>query len=147
MKKLLLGSVVLTVFSISLIIFQFSCKKDANAQTTLNSSNESASRAVCDIRGTYVGYNTSSTGNTASSVYKLQDNNFAVGSTSVDGPAVTFGGYRNTCDSVVMSVHYSGNDSYYLLKGKLKHQHTAISGTFQNLTNPSDYGTFTLTKQ
>ena len=29
-----MGSLVLTVFSVSMLIFQFSCKKDANAQTT-----------------------------------------------------------------------------------------------------------------
>jgi len=34
MKKLLMGSIVLTVFSLSIILFQFSCKKDAAAQTT-----------------------------------------------------------------------------------------------------------------
>lgn len=33
MKKLLLGSVVLTVFSASIILFQVSCKKTADAQT------------------------------------------------------------------------------------------------------------------
>lgn len=34
MKKLLLGSVTLAVFSLSIVLFQISCKKDANAQTT-----------------------------------------------------------------------------------------------------------------
>jgi hypothetical protein len=34
MKKLLMGSVALTLFSISIIIFQLSCKKDATAQTS-----------------------------------------------------------------------------------------------------------------
>jgi hypothetical protein len=34
MKKLLMSSIVLTVFSLSIILFQFSCKKDAVAQTT-----------------------------------------------------------------------------------------------------------------
>ncbi|MBI1780752.1 MAG: hypothetical protein HYR66_05225 [Sphingobacteriales bacterium] len=33
MKKLLMGSFVLTIFSISLLIFQLSCKKEAVAQT------------------------------------------------------------------------------------------------------------------
>jgi hypothetical protein len=36
MKKLLMGSVALTLFSISTLIFQMSCKKEANAQTTTN---------------------------------------------------------------------------------------------------------------
>ena len=34
MRKLLMGSIVLTVFSLSIILFQFSCKKDATAQST-----------------------------------------------------------------------------------------------------------------
>jgi hypothetical protein len=34
MRKLLMGSIVLTVFSLSIILFQFSCKKDVAAQTT-----------------------------------------------------------------------------------------------------------------
>jgi Tol biopolymer transport system component len=34
MKKLLMGSIALTMFSISMIVFQLSCKKEANAQTT-----------------------------------------------------------------------------------------------------------------
>jgi hypothetical protein len=33
MKKLLMGSAALTLFSISIVIFQMSCKKDATAQT------------------------------------------------------------------------------------------------------------------
>ena len=34
MKKLLMGSIALTFFSVSILIFQFSCKKDATAQQT-----------------------------------------------------------------------------------------------------------------
>lgn len=34
MKKLLMGSLVLTLFSFSVILFQFSCRKDVVAQTT-----------------------------------------------------------------------------------------------------------------
>lgn len=34
MKKLLLGSIALTTFSIAIIIFQLSCKKTADAQTS-----------------------------------------------------------------------------------------------------------------
>lgn len=36
MKKLLLGSAALTLFSISIILFQISCKKEAIAQSTSN---------------------------------------------------------------------------------------------------------------
>jgi hypothetical protein len=34
MKKLFMGSIVLTMFSIAIILFQLSCKKDVNAQTS-----------------------------------------------------------------------------------------------------------------
>lgn len=34
MKKILMGSLVLIFFSLSIILFQFSCKKDSVAQTT-----------------------------------------------------------------------------------------------------------------
>jgi hypothetical protein len=34
MRKLLLGSVVLTLFAISITLFQISCQKESNAQTT-----------------------------------------------------------------------------------------------------------------
>lgn len=34
MKKILLSSIVLVVFSLSIIIFQSSCQKDATAQTS-----------------------------------------------------------------------------------------------------------------
>jgi hypothetical protein len=102
--------------------------------------------ATCDVRGTYTGTNLSSTGVSSSATYKLQDNNFALGSVTPNGAGVTFGGYRNTCDSVILSVYYSSNTSYYLLQGKLSNNRTTISGTFKNLTNTADFGTFTLSK-
>lgn len=40
MKKLLMSSLVLTGFSISMILFQFSCKKDAIAQTAVTLTKE-----------------------------------------------------------------------------------------------------------
>ena len=101
---------------------------------------------VCNVQGTYTGTNTASTGGTSSTTYKLKENNFIVGSSTPEGPAVTFGGYRNTCDSVIFSVFYTGNSSYYLLKGKLSNNRNTIAGSFQNLTTPSDFGTFTMSK-
>jgi len=112
----------------------FSCKKDTPPAPT------------CDARGTYAGVATSST-STSPLVYKLKENNFAVGTVTVDGPAVTFGGYRSTCDSVIISSYYTGNGSYYLLKSAFSNNRTVLSGTFENLTTISDKGTFTLTKQ
>ncbi len=40
MKKLLLGSAALLMFSCAIVVFQMSCKKDANAQTTGGTSNK-----------------------------------------------------------------------------------------------------------
>jgi hypothetical protein len=103
---------------------------------------------VCDVKATYAGTATASGTTTASPlVYKLQDNNFAVGSVTVGGAATTFGGYRNTCDSVIISSWYNGNGNYYLLKGILSNNRTILSGTFNNLTVTADFGTFTLTRQ
>ena len=149
MKKLLMGSIVLTMFSISVIIFQLSCKKEASSQTNsvqTGVSDQSQAR-VCDVKGVYVGSSTSHDGNSGPVVYRLQENNFAVSSLTLESANVTFGGYRNTCDSVFISVYFTGNANYYLLKGRLRNSKTVLKGTFQNLTQTSDYGTFTLTKQ
>ena len=40
MKKLLLGSAALLIFSCSLIVFQISCRKEAKAQTPLSGTNK-----------------------------------------------------------------------------------------------------------
>lgn len=40
MKKILLSTIVLTAFSLSIILFQFSCKKDAVADTTTTGVNQ-----------------------------------------------------------------------------------------------------------
>lgn len=102
---------------------------------------------VCDAKGNYAGTATSSTSVNSPLVYKLQENNFALGGVTLAGATTTFGGYRNTCDSVIISSWYNGNGSYYLLKGKFTINRTVLSGTFNNLTTPTDFGTFTLTKQ
>ena len=102
---------------------------------------------VCDVKGVYFGTSASSTGATSTLAYYLEDNNFARSSVTLGGSFVTFGGYRNTCDSVIISVRYTSNNSYYLLKGKLLENRTKLSGTFVNLTTPTDNGTFMMTKQ
>jgi hypothetical protein len=124
----------------SFLLLITACKKDKPVTST--------TQQQCDVKGTYQGTATASGSSTASPmVYELRDNNFAVGSITVGGVATTFGGYHNTCDSVIISSWYNGNSSYYLLKGMLTSNRTVISGTFNNLTNTNDFGTFTLTKQ
>lgn len=112
------------------------CKKDETTPTT----------PVCDVEGVYTGTSTTSTGTVSPMTYRLQDNNFALSSLTPTGPIVTFGGYRNTCDSVFISVYYTTNNSYYVLQGKLLNNKTNITGTYSNLTTPSDFGTFTISK-
>ena len=132
MKKFILISLI-TVIAFS------GCDKDDDSPTP--------TPTTCDVKGTYAGTATPSVGATSPLVYELRAENFAVGRVTVGGSAVTFGGYRGTCDSVIISTFYTGNSSYYLHKGVLNSAKTVISGTFQNLTTPSDFGTFTLTKQ
>jgi len=139
MKKLFMASIALTTFAVSIAVFQITSCKKASAEPNTPTT-------TCDVRGIYSGANLASTGASSTIAYNLQDNNFAVGSITPASPAVTFGGYRNTCDSVILSVYYTGNSSYYLLEGKLSNNRTTISGTFKNLTTPSDYGTFTISK-
>jgi hypothetical protein len=127
----------LAVFVLALAFFT-ACEKENDDNPT--------TPEVCDVKGTYAGSSTTTVGTTALA-YKLEDNNFAIGYVTLAGGAVTFGGYKNTCDSVYISVHYSGNNSYYLLKGKFSNNRTTLAGTVNNLTTPSDFGTFTLTKQ
>lgn len=147
MKNLLLGSAVLILFSLSILIFQFSCKKDVSARSLNSNENSDVVTANCNIRGTYAGTSRSVSGATSTLAYSLRVNNFAIGSGYLGGPAVTFGGYRHTCDSVFLSVHYADNNSYYYLKGGFQNEHTTINGVFYNITLPSDSGTFVMTKQ
>lgn len=134
-RRIYLLPSTIILFVIALIVF-VSCKKEQTSPTA----------TVCDVKGTYSGTNLSSTGASTTLTYKLQDNNFAVGSVTPTGAGVTFGGYRNTCDSVILSVYYAGNNSYYLLQGKLSNNRATIAGTFKNLTTPTDFGTFSISK-
>jgi len=131
-KNTLLFSIVFILLVSGLTII--SCKKETTTPTT------------CTAIGIYSGTSLTSGGVSSTMTYKLQDNNFAVGSVTPSGAAVSFGGYRNTCDSVVLSVYYTTNSSYYLLQGKLSNSGATISGTYKNLTTTTDIGTFTISK-
>lgn len=122
----------------TLFFLSMACDKEDDTTTP-------TTPVVCDVRATYSGLNTASTGGTYPTKYDLRDNNFAVGY-EPNNVAVTFGGYRNTCDSVILSVYYTTNSSYYLLQGKLLNNGTTIAGSYKNLTTPSDFGTFTMSK-
>ena len=99
----------------------------------------------CPLRGLYVGTNTQSNGAQSNSIYTFYDNHFAIGQETLTGPATSWSGFRNTCDSVIMSVYYVSNNSYYLLKGKISGDRKTISGTYTT-TDGKYYGVFTMSK-
>ena len=105
---------------------------------------------VCNVQGTYTGLVTASAsastaGQWTNESYTLGSDNLAVGYSG--SSAVTFGGYTNTCDSIIISSYYASNSSYYLLKGALSDNKMTLSGTYQNLTVTTDFGTFSFNKQ
>jgi hypothetical protein len=102
--------------------------------------------AVCPVRGSYSGTNTSHTGVNSTCFYTFRDNNMVVGQDATGKTDVIFGSYKNTCDSVILSVYYVANSNYYILQAKFSNNMNTISGTFTNVTTPSDYGTFTMSK-
>ena len=154
----LIYAVLLLIATCFVLLQVGSCKKDPEIITktvtdtvrikdTIRIRDTTYYDVVCPLRGTYKGSGTSHLGNSSYSEYFFQDNNFVTGKESAASITyATFGGFRNTCDSVIMSVYYIGNSSYYLLKGKFSNNRNTITGTFNNLTNTSDYGTFTITK-
>ncbi|MES2850092.1 MAG: hypothetical protein V4685_13625 [Bacteroidota bacterium] len=121
-----------------------SCKKETVTVTVTDTV--TVCPPVCKITGSYSGTSTPSVGPNSTLVYDFNDNNFTTGHEVVGGPITTLGGYRNTCDSVFISSYYHGNNSYYLLEGKLLNGGNTISGSFTNLTTPTDFGTFTISK-
>ena len=107
---------------------------------------------VCDVRGTYVGTSTASpnastAGQSGPASYILQNDHLVVGTIPPSTAGISWGGYTNTCDSVYINVYYPVNQDYYLLKAVFTNNMTIMTGTFQNLTNTTDFGTFTMTKQ
>ena len=130
-------SIVAPTLLLAISIVHFSCEKE-----TIPDPQEQ----ICNLSGTYVGTSTESTGETHVMTYELRENNFAVGRTAEVSENVTFGGYKNTCDSIFLSVYHVSNKSYYLLKGKLSNNGAVISGAYFNLTTTSDVGTFSITK-
>ena len=100
----------------------------------------------CTVKGVFTGEAKSSNGVVSQMTYDFRDNNLAIGMSSPTGSAVTFGGYKASCDSVYISVCYTGNMSYYLLKGKFSEDHNIITGTYQNKVTTTDKGTFSITR-
>lgn len=145
--------VILFLFVVSVLLWQVSgCTKDDDireviVKDTVTIRDTVHYDEVCPVRGLYVGTSIrNGAGNTSNSIYTFYDNNYVVGRHEVNQSGVTFGGYRATCDSVIFSVYYTVSSSEYLLKGKFSNNRNTISGTFQNLATPADFGTFTMSK-
>ena len=153
--KVLLAILCLTV-ACSAILSLSGCKKDVQITTvhdTINVVKRDTLYKIdtidfdnkCPLRGLYVGTNTQSNGATSNSIYTFYENHFAVGQETLNGPATSWSGYRNTCDSVIMSIYYISNSSYYLIKGKISTDRKTISGTY--ITTDGQYhGVFTMSK-
>jgi hypothetical protein len=101
---------------------------------------------ACILEGIFSGIATDSKGHSSPLAYEFRENNLTVGYVTTDEPAVTFGGYKFSCDSLTISSFYNGNESYYLLKASVDEEKAQIIGTFQNLTDKSDFGTFKLSR-
>lgn len=157
------------LFLFAVILF-YSCEKEnpkqADSQNAANSSSSAflkpestnnqtvpgGTANACTLSGTYVGTvvgtSPANNGITLSTVHRFKENNFITAGSTVASPDATWGGYRVTCDSVIMSTYHITNGGTYLHKGKFSNNRNTISGTWVNLNNPSvDYGNFTVTKQ
>jgi hypothetical protein len=135
-KKTLFTLLLFVIGTVSFTTLLSGCNKD----------DDDDNNVTCTVSGSYSGTSLSNNGVTSAMAYSFQENNFAVGRVMESDEAVSFGGYRNTCDSVVWSVYYTTNSSYYTLKGKFSNNKNTISGTYNNLTTPADFGVFTISK-
>jgi hypothetical protein len=142
MKK---TSVLLLTFSfiaISAFVYLSSCTKDNSSPSTNTNCDP-----VCDVRGSYSGTFTNQGGQTGIHAYILREDNFVTSADKLTSAPTAFGSYTNTCDSIKIREWNSINNSYYYFAGKFSNNRTTITGTYKNLTTPSETGPFTLTKQ
>ncbi len=123
--------------TVVLIFFLISCEKETTEPVT-NS---------CDIRGTYTGTAKDRFNTVFANTYHFLDNNYVTSSEEVADPENAFGGYRNTCDSVVWNTHNNINDHKYVYRCVPTENRTRITGTYQDLDNPIDMGTLDVKKQ
>ena len=149
--------VMLTLIIACSTIFSLSgCQKEVQTKTVHDSINVVKHDTLykvdtidydnkCPLRGLFVGTNTQSNGAQSNSIYTFYDNHFAIGQETLNGPATSWSGFRNTCDSVIMSVYYVTNNGYYVLKGKISNDRKTISGSYMT-SDGKYYGVFTMSK-
>jgi hypothetical protein len=143
MKKLFLGSIALTTFSISILLFQVSCKKEAKAQT--NSNNYLTPATTTTLGGIIVGSGLSVTSNGTLSVNSTggttQLNKIIFGKLVTGGGAIeiwtmNYDGSNQTKINIVMPTGEVVND----LNPKLSPDGTKVVflGTTTASTNNDD---------
>ncbi len=157
MKKILIASVALSLSMASLVLFQLTGCTKTTTNTVIQKDTitktiiDTVLPVVCDVRGRYTGTDQSFLGGGGIVTYFLKDNNQALSSVHPTDPIVSYGGYRNTCDSVIISVFYSANSKYYLMKARISNDGSTLSGKYYSGSSPSqtnsaDSGTFTMSK-
>ena len=99
------------------------------------------------IQGSYLGTYTNQYAQSASFAYTLADHNFMSGSADLSSPPTAFGSYSDNGDAVQMNTWNSINRNYYAFRGRFSEDKHTIVGTYQNLTTPSEHGTFKLVKK
>ena len=119
------------------VLFFLSCEKDTEAPAP----------GSCDITGTFTGTAKDRFNTVFPNTYRFLDNNYVTSSRALTDPENAFGGYRNTCDSVIWNTHNNLNNHKYLYRCVLTENRTKLTGVYQDLDNPIDTGTLTLTKQ
>jgi hypothetical protein len=142
MKKIFMASLALTTLAIALTLFQMSSCKKADAEPTTTPCDP-----VCSIIGNYSGTFTNQNNLTDPFGYILKENNFATSAATLGVSPTAFGGYSNSCDSVILNSWNSINSNYYYFAGKLSSDKRTITGIYKNLTTTSEIGTFILQKQ
>lgn len=123
-------------------------KPDNTNNQTVPGGTASACTISGNFTGTAVGTSPANNGITVSLLYNFGDNNFFRVASPANNPYAGFGGYRVTCDSIIIVSYNTLNSGYYLVSAKFSNNRNSFAGTWVNQNNPSvDYGTLALNKQ
>ncbi len=122
---------------VSLLLIFLSCKKETLPPDEI----------TCDVKGVYAGTAKDRFNTVFPNVYRFFANNYITSSTTLVAPENAFGGYRNTCDSIVWNAHNNINNHLYVYKCVLTNNKTKLTGTYRDVDDPINIGTLDLTKQ
>jgi hypothetical protein len=96
----------MSVLASALLVVFISCTKDETPAPATE---------VCDVKGIYTGNGTDRFNTLIPMTYEFLENNYVVASGTLTDEDNAFGGYRNTCDSIVWN-HNNINNHKYLIK-------------------------------